>query len=71
MAEISALAIELNEQRRNGIPDRDYLLFTYSAALYYVQDILMKRKSSCFTLILLSDVEVLFLKSSKVKLLKR
>ncbi|KAK7066231.1 hypothetical protein SK128_024341 [Halocaridina rubra] len=43
MLDLTQLLVDLNKQRHVGIQDKDHLHFLFSAALYFTQDILMKR----------------------------
>lgn len=43
LLDLTSLLVELSRQRRGGIQDKDHLYFLFSAALYYSQDVLMKR----------------------------
>ncbi|XP_064081068.1 tyrosine-protein phosphatase non-receptor type 23-like isoform X2 [Macrobrachium nipponense] len=43
LIDLTTLLLDLNKQRRGGIQDKDHLHFVFSAALYFAQDVLMKR----------------------------
>ncbi|XP_071546877.1 uncharacterized protein mop isoform X2 [Panulirus ornatus] len=43
LLDITSLVVELSKQRRGGVQDKEHLHFLFSAALYYAQDVLMKR----------------------------
>nr|XP_045622432.1 tyrosine-protein phosphatase non-receptor type 23-like isoform X2 [Procambarus clarkii] len=43
LLDLTSLVVELSRQRRGGVQDKEHLHFLFSAALYYAQDVLMKR----------------------------
>ncbi|XP_042207473.1 tyrosine-protein phosphatase non-receptor type 23-like [Homarus americanus] len=43
LLDLTLLVVDLSRQRRGGVQDKEHLHFLYSAALYYAQDVLMKR----------------------------
>ncbi|XP_068222752.1 LOW QUALITY PROTEIN: tyrosine-protein phosphatase non-receptor type 23-like [Palaemon carinicauda] len=43
LMDLTTLLLDLNKQRRGGIQDKEHLHFVFSAALYFAQDVLMKR----------------------------
>ena len=44
LIDLTSLVVDLSKQRRGGVQDKDHMYFLFSAALYYAQDVLMKRK---------------------------